>query len=99
MLINKMTKRTDIREGMKSIVYGHLPADMGFDLDVVAYNIADQILIFQHSQGVVLRVDEELPITCGYAQMTAARYSMDVTCPLFEAGYVNKVEPLIKEGE
>jgi len=44
-------------------------------------------------------IDRKKPFTCGYAQMTAARYSQDATCPLFVDGYIIPLAEALKEVE
>jgi len=90
-----MTKQEEIREKQDKIlnlvkVWAVIPHPYeGRDAEGLLY-------VLSKEEGIVIKVDRKEPISCEHAQMTAAKYSQDVTCPLLEAGYV-AVEPLIKE--
>ena len=100
----KMTKQEEIREGMRS--------RLTYTFDFTTDEITTEILSYLHSQGVVLKVDRELPKldllaidwvcplnhnpTTPYEKGEVERLKRFAQDVLIYAGYV-AVEPLIKE--
>lgn len=86
-----MTKQEDIREGIRTIIDDPLVyiADKPVEY-------TDKILSYLHSQGVVVKVNRELPPR---AAITIVEGSQTIIIPikkLSELGY-EAVEPLIEE--
>ena len=85
-----MTKQEEIREGMENVIRGYEGAERWSGV------ITDGLLGYLHSQGVVIKVDRELPDMPCYShtrEKTAYSRSQE---DMLNAGYV-AVEPLIKE--
>ncbi|KKK54705.1 hypothetical protein LCGC14_3082000 [marine sediment metagenome] len=69
------------------------------DVDIKFYEgrmSPPEINAWLKEKGACVKKDNPLLITCGHAQMTAARYSQTVTCPLIKAGYT-RTKPLRME--
>ncbi len=92
-----MTKQEEIREGIESLFKGSMSAiihDFQFHELTSDWRkeFTNRVLKYLHSQGVVIKVDKELPFLWD-------GYTMDgYIRELIEAGYV-AVEPLIKESK
>ena len=86
-----MTKQEEIREGLRAKLFELGVTNKGF--------VIRQILEYLHSQGVVLKVDRELPFPMCTVRMNDPRYQdgamIHAQKLMLEAGYV-AVEPLIK---
>jgi len=87
------TKQEEIREGLKG-------------LPVVGTNVAvDQILYYLHSQGVVIKVDKELPqnpysVATSWPTgiyVTKAEAYKEAQQDILKAGFGVATEPLIKD--
>ena len=90
-----MATREEIREGMRGIGVNTTAYDSN-----ISFNLSDkdigEILAYLHSQGVVIKVDRELP---DRASVVIIEGDQSVVIPikiLTNAGY-EAVEPLIKE--
>jgi len=99
-----MTKREEMREEVARRIA--IRDDRGFldhstlkyKISVEQYEFTDRILKGLHSQGVVIKVDGELPER---ASLAIAEGGTSVIIPLpalINLGYT-KVEPLIKDGQ
>ena len=89
-----MSKQGDIREGIDKLIYQRIMAFLSFDewdkdyhpKTLLCEKLTTELLSYLHSQGVVIRVDRDLPAE-GRGSVEDWSYE-----------YV-AVEPLIKEGE
>lgn len=106
------TKQDIIREGIKAILTsdfnvsvvaeGHAldSSDFPKAFDKAWSNRVDTIFSYLHSQGVVIKVEKELPFPMCTVRMNDPRYQdgamIHAQKLMLEAGYV-AVEPLIKE--
>ena len=79
--------RQEIREGIASIVMGDNP------LGLV---VSDRVLNYLHSQGVVIKVDRELPNDAIYRPPKQEEAYCEGRDTVIQAGYT-AWEPLIKE--
>ena len=93
-----MTKQEIIREGMRDIVVNGMVSQHKKSSDIV-----DEILTFQASMDVAIKVEGELPENtvrngkgwkCAHAVFVGQHYETLVECPLFKAGYT-AVESLV----
>lgn len=82
-----MIKREEIREGMLELIK-QADSDES-NADMWEGNLMIAILTYLHSQGVVIKVDRELPECTQYD----SEMIMQHDCPLCRRGYV-PVEPL-----
>jgi len=80
-----MTKQEEIREGLGNVIAQWHP--------LVTGDLLDAILSYLHSQGVVIKVDRELPKECQDCALYRSYSGGGIK--LLKAGYV-VVEPLIK---
>ncbi len=91
-----MTTREEIREEIERIL-DELLFSPGESDDGYTYNLTGcitNLLNYLHSQGVVIKVDRELPIITDIGWGVSAKKEQ---VKMLEAGYV-AVEPLIIEG-
>lgn len=87
-----MIKQEEIIEGIRDIVLKAMGAH-----SVMAAHFPDTIIHYLHFQGVVIKVERELPNWCRTVGMF--RKPIPITKDdILNAGYV-AVEPLIKEGQ
>ena len=97
-----MTKQDIIREGIANTQMGWAPEASSYAVlpTKEAYQYTDNIIEFLHSQGVVIKVDRELPDEFAISDFGGGLGMESI--PLFdkngieEAGYV-AVEPLVKD--
>lgn len=89
-----MAKQEEIRQWINKYLTQQFICDLSLLPDDECLSEAKAILMYLDSRGVGIKVERKEPFNCGHAQMTAARYSQDVTCPLIEAG-CGFFEPLI----
>ena len=96
-----MNEQVEIRKGVENIVQEY----SGFEIP--EWQLTEEIMTYLHSQGVVIKVDRELPPVgwfwknCKQQRNKPAKICLE--CPFVDyktgkikAGYV-AVEPLIKE--
>ena len=97
-----MTKQEEIREGIKERIRAY--ASELHPSNVECNEMAKLLLMFLHLQGVVIKVDRELPV-CACCEGTGLIGGAGINdcCPecngtgkIYCVGYV-AVEPLIKE--
>lgn len=105
--MEKTSKQEEIKEGVKDIIIdnsGNIsclytePRNLHVEL---CLNIADKILSYLHSQGVVIKVDRELPKIPIKAFENYKEHELGEKCRLtqrdmLKSGYV-AVEALIRE--
>ena len=85
-----MSKQSDIRGGRWQILRKN-------GLHVLEADTAlNELEEFDHSQGVVIRVDREFP-TCGISEVLTGN-AQAAGCPFIKANY-QATEPLIDRGE
>jgi len=87
MEVSGLDKREEIREGIIKKL-SRVPG-FSYSPDV----ITDEILQYLHSQGVVMKVDGDLPENIEGCDWINQEFIVD-NCPLLRAGYC-KTEPLI----
>ena len=105
-----MTKQEEIREGVTILIeeettfiegeYSPLAGPITSDtreLDCEPSYLASKILSYLHSQGVVIKVERELPIKiAGQENISYCAGYHDACHQRLKAGYV-AVEPLVKD--
>ncbi len=77
----------EIRQYLLNTEFAPAPFTEPFDPKKLTIEFPKQLArVFKDHNGV-FKVKGGLPISCGHAQMTAARYSTEVECPLIKADY------------
>lgn len=84
-----MTRQEEIREGMEAMVSDMVYGIRYLGAHFTSQEIATRLLEFEHSQGVVIKIEGGVIEGCSIIPQTNA------ICPYKEAGYV-AVEPLIE---
>ena len=86
-----MNKQEEIKQMMQCRI------ELGVSLGFTPAQVADEVWSFLHSQGVVIKVDRELPfVTSDFSLSAHGVYTKVSTKALSEQGYV-ATEPLVEE--
>jgi len=88
MMTTTKTKQEKIMKGIATTV------TTGRDRGLGSFAIAKEILQYEDSQGVVIKVERE-SLSCGHIGLSVAHGNTSPKCPLMEAGYC-AVGPLIE---
>lgn len=90
--VDGMATREGIREGIRHLCFEALGSNSAMQI-----GIEEKILSYLHSQGVVIKVDKELPIAALHVKAFIGDNQMELLGGVLDkAGFV-ATEPLIKE--